>query len=155
MNDAQPWYVANARNLLETRKQGLAPEGPVVVSLVGQSFPHTTLHCRADVPADRLDWRMLVNLDVWVWAGPAATLDWIIATVWRIAQVRPSELLLRFEHADAIHDIDCGTGIHHPEVAHIPAVHQFIWCPINVGGTGLGYRIKDALCGAHRKGQTL
>jgi hypothetical protein len=155
MTESQSWYAANARNLLSTRRQGLAPQGPVVVSLVGQEFEQTALYLRPDVAPDRFDWRMLVNLDVWVWASPAASLDWVIETVWRIAKSRPAELALRFEHGDKTHDIDCGTGIHHPAIADIPAVHEFIWLPINTGGSALGYRILRALTAQHPKGQML
>lgn len=155
MNDQQLWYATNARSLLATRRQGLAPEGNVVVSLVGQEFGETAIYCRPDIAPDKLDWRMLVNLNVWVWASPAAALDWVVETVWRIAKARPAELALRFEHGEHVHDIDCGTGSHHPAVADMPAVHEFLWLPINTGGTALGYRILRTLTNHHPKGQTL
>jgi hypothetical protein len=155
VNNMQPWYASGARSLLETRKQGLTPQGPIVVSLVGQSFPHTTLYCRPDVPAERFDWRMLVNLEVWVWASAAIPMDWITATVWRIANVRPKELALRFEHQDCLHDIDCGSGHHHAAIGNIPASHGFCWLPLNTSGTELGSRIKKALTAQHKLGQFL
>lgn len=155
MNAALPWYATNARSLLETRRQGLAPTGPIVVSLVGQEFEETALYCRPDVPADRFDWRMLVNLDVWVWANASAPLDWMVATVWRIANARPKELILRFEHDGQVHDIDCGSGCHHTSAGEIPAEHTFLWLPVRTSGTELAKRITRALTTQHRKGQVL
>ncbi len=155
MTDSQLWYAANARSLLAARRQGLAPEGPVVVSLVGQSFDQPTLYCQPGTAPERMDWRMLVNLQVWVWASPVAALDWVVETVWRIAKAKPAELALRFEHGDRIHDIDCGTSSHHPAIADIPAVHDFLWLPINTGGSALGYRILRTLTNHHPKGQIL
>lgn len=145
---AKPWYATNARNLLEQRKNNQKPDGPVVVSLVGGDFfdiAATTLYARQDMPTDRLDWRMLVDLDVWLWAGPSAPMDWIVDTAWRIAQGRPRELLVRFETAQQIHDINVGSGTHRPAVAGLPPEHNFLWLPINVGGTSIGYRIRAAL----------
>ena len=150
-----PWYATNARGLLEARKQGRSPPGPVVVSLVGQHFTETALFLRPDMPADRLDWRMLVNLDVWVWASAEVSMQWIVDTTWRIARVRPKELTVRFEHSGHVHDVDCGSGHHLPAVADIAPVHQFQWAPINVGGTALGKRIKQALLAAHPYGEIL
>jgi hypothetical protein len=147
----KPWYATNARNLLETRRQGLIPEGPVNVAMAGGEFGGGALYLRPEMPADRLDWRMLVNLDVWVWANPQASLEWVTDTVWRIAKVRPNSLCLRFEHDGHTHDIDCGTGIHHPKVQDIAAVHEFWWLPINTGGTPIGYRILRALTAEYPK----
>lgn len=155
MIDTQPWYATNARSLLAARREGLTPTGPVVVSLVGQEFGEPALYLRPDVAPERFDWRMLVNLEVWVWASASAPLGWVVDTVWRIAKARPAELALRFEHGGKTHDIDCGSGCHHPAVADIPAVHEFLWLPINTGGTALGYRILRALTNQHPKGQKL
>ena len=144
----KPWYATNARNLLDMRKQGTKPAGPVVVSLIGGNFhdiAETVLHVRQDMPVDRLDWRMLVDLDVWVWAGPDAPIDWIVDTTWRIAQARPRELLVRFETLLEIHDINIGSGTHRPAIASLPPEHGFLWLPINVGGTRIGYRILKSL----------
>ena len=89
---ARPWYATNARDLLEHRRRNLKPVEPVIVSLVGGDFrdvAETVLYARRDMPVDRMDWRMLVDLDVWLWAGTGAAMDWITETAWRIAQARP------------------------------------------------------------------
>ena len=89
---ARPWYATNARDLLEHRRRNLKPVEPVIVSLVGGDFrdvAETVLYARRDMPVDRMDWRMLVDLDVWLWAGTGAAMDWISETAWRIAQARP------------------------------------------------------------------
>jgi hypothetical protein len=145
-----PWYATNARRLLERRQQGDAPAGPVVVSLVGGEYPAYTLHARQDMPQDRMDWRMLVDLQVWVWAGVSAPMDWIVGTVGRIAQARPKELLVRFQHGDVVHDVEVGAGEHRAAVLEFPAVHEFIWLPLNLGGTCLGARIRGALRAKHK-----
>lgn len=142
------WYATNARDLLEHRRRNLKPVEPVIVSLVGGDFrdvAETVLYARRDMPVDRMDWRMLVDLDVWLWAGTGAAMDWITETAWRIAQARPRELLIRFEAGNAIHDINVGSGTHRAPVAGLQPEHQFWWLPINVGGTVLGYRVLKAL----------
>lgn len=151
MISAQPWYAINARSLLETRRQGHMPPEPVVVSLVGKRFTETALYLRPDMPEDRMDWRMLVNLDVWVWAGAQASLDRITTTLWRIAAARPRELVLRFEAGTRVHDINCGSGHHAQAVAGLPPEHGFWWLPMNVGGTEIGARIVRALTAKYPK----
>lgn len=142
----KPWYATGARQLLQNRQDGQMPIEPVVVSLVGGDFDDATaLYARPDMPMDLMDWRMLVNLTVWVWASAKAPLDRIVETTWRIAQARPKDLVLRFDHGDTVHDIDVGSGHHLAAIAGTFPVHQFWWAPINVGGTVLGYRIKKAL----------
>lgn len=140
-----PWYAQNARLLLQNRQHGITPDGPVVVSLVAGEFDLPTLFVHADMPIDRLDWRMLVNLTVWVWASAKAPIERVLETVYRIAIARPKELILRFEHGDEVHDVEVGYGHHLPGVAGFAPVHQFQWAPINVGGTALGRRLKRAL----------
>ncbi len=148
---ARPWFAVNARSLLETRQQGQMPPEPVVVSLVGQQFTETALYVRPDMPVDRMDWRMLVNLEVWVWASAQAPLERITETAWRIAAARPRELVLRFEAGERVHDINCGSGHHAPAVADIPPEHGFWWLPMNVGGTEIGARLLRALVAHHPK----
>jgi len=149
---AQPWYATNARSLLDLRQRGSRPAEPVVVTLVGGDFhdiAQIVLYARQDMPAERLDWRMLVDLEVWLWAGPAAPMGWIAETAWRIAQARPRELLIRWESGSRIHDINLGSGTHRPAAAGLPPEHRFWWLPMNVGGTLIGYRILKALKAAH------
>lgn len=149
-----PWYATNARTLLDARRNGMVPAGPVVVSLVGGEFDQTALYVRPDMPMARMDWRMLVNLDVWVWANAGAALDWVLETTLAIARARPSDLYLRFQDPTGqMHDVAVGRGFHHPQVnppagvdaAPVPALHDFHWCPINVGGSALGNRLQKAL----------
>lgn len=140
----KPWYAINARNLLDVRRQGVKPQGPVVVSLVGGEFTETVLYVKPDMPADAMDWRMLVNLDVWVWAGVGAALDRIVLTAWRVAQARPARLHVRFEHQRAMHEVECGAGWHQGGNGW-PADHGFLWWPLNLGGTDIGRRICTAL----------
>lgn len=151
-----PWYASNARDLLDMRRQGLKPERPVNVSLMGQ-IPDQglTLYVREGMPADRLEWRMLVNLDVIVWADSGIPFDRVMATVWTIAKARPAGLQLCFLHRDAWHLIDCGSGYHLPAVEDVQAVHTFHWQPINVGATAIGYRLKAAMNNTHKPGVNL
>lgn len=151
----RPWYAQNARYLLENRQQGIVPDGPIVVSLVGGEFDQLALFVRPDMPVDRIDWRMLVNLPVWVWVNARAPLQWVLNTVHHIAAARPKELILRFEQGETIHDIDVGYGHHMPPIADICASHYFQWTPINVGGTALGYRLKKALLSKKKYGEIL
>lgn len=149
---ARPWYATNARDLLEARRQGLKPDGPVVVSLVGGDFSGVaaaTINVKPDMPVDRLDWRMLVNLHVWLWANQQAKLEWLLATASRIAHVRPRRLVLRFEAGKQVHDVDIGTGIHIPAVRELPATHDFWWSPINCSDTAVATRLRAALLAVH------
>lgn len=151
----RPWYASSARQLLEDRQQGKTPDGPVIVSLIGGTFPRLTLHIRPDVAPDRFDWRMLVDLPVWIWADASVGLDWILATTSRIAAARPSTLHLRFDAADQTHDVEVGASLHMPAVLDLPAIHQFTWSPINVAATSLGGRLRKALIAQHRPGVIL
>lgn len=151
-----PWYASNARDLLDMRRMGLKPERPVNVSLMGPiPDSNLTLYVREGMPADRLEWRMLVNLDVIVWADSGIPFDRVMATVWTIAKARPAGLQLCFLHRDAWHLIDCGSGYHCPPVEDVQALHTFHWHPINVGATAIGYRLKAAMNKTHKPGVNL
>lgn len=152
--NARPWYPANGRELLEARRKGMVPDGRVVVSLVGGQFGDVaaaTLHARPDMPVERLDWRMLVNLEVWLWAGPGAALGWVLATTSRIAHARPRGLVLRFEEgSQQIHDVDVGTGFHAQAIREIPATHEFVWYPLDLSRTTVAGKLRKALAATHK-----
>ena len=143
-----PRFATNARNLLEARQNGFAPAETVHVTLVGGQFDGTALYVREEMAPASLDWRMLVNLDVQLWAGLAIPLDRVVDCSIALAQAKPKTLFLRFLDSQArIHDLDLGSGHHHggaPEVGINPE-HSFLWFPINTGGTALGYRLLKAL----------
>jgi hypothetical protein len=142
------WFASNARDMLEARRRGFTPDCPVVVTMVGGSFEQPTLYVQSDMPANRLDWSMLVNVDVWVWASFSESVERIAAVVQDIAKAKPRSLFLRFEDRDGhVHDVDCGSGTHRPGLPEhgIPAEHSFIFCPINSAGTKLGSRLRNAL----------
>lgn len=142
----RPYYAMNARQLLEKRKAGTTPAAPVVVSFFEGFYPNQeTLFVADDMPSERMDWRMLVNLSVWVIVDKSVALEKMLETVFRIALAKPKELILRFEQGDKVHDIEVGYGHHLPAIAGIPAVHEFQWAPINVGGTAMGKRLVKAL----------
>lgn len=150
----RPWYATNARDLLATREQGLAPDGRVVVSLVGGQFNDvaaTTLYAHADSPVDRMDWRMLVNLEVWIWAGPSAALEWLLETTSRIAHARPRKLALRFESKGELHDVDVGTGLHTPAVRDLSSLHTFLWLPTDLSDTPISAKLRGALLAKHER----
>ena len=141
----RPWYAINARKLLANRDKGLAPADPVTVSMTEH---YGSLAVTDDMPLDRLDWRMLVNLDVHLIAGPAAALKRVLAVAAGIANARPKSLYLRFQH-DGWHDVEIGTGLHLPAVLDIPATHRFTWLPINCSGTAVGAKLRQALRSQH------
>lgn len=150
----RPAYAINARDLLQTRQQGLKPDAPVFVSLIGQVAETLTLFVHDDMPLDRMDWRMLVNVETIVWADSSVPFDRIAAVLLGIARAQPSELQLCLRHADEWHHIDCGSGTHLPALGDVPALHAFLWQPITLGGS-LGYRLKSALRQSHRPGDPL
>lgn len=148
----KPWYAANARDLLETRRQGLRPDGAVAVSLDGGGFVDgaaTTLYVHDDMRHERLDWRMLVNLDVWLCASQQVALQLVVDTASRIAHVRPADLVLRFQDGEQLHDVRVGTGTHTAAIRDLPAVHSFFWCPLNCSLSPLGERLCWALLAKH------
>lgn len=151
----RPWYAIGARRLLDMRRRGIVPKRSLVVSMIGGDLDDATLYVTADMPLERLDWRMLVNLDVIVWTSAKAELDRIVAVVWHIAQARPKTLYLRFAESDFVHDVYCGTGHHRPAYGEIPAAHEFLWAPVRTVGTEIGRRLMLALTSTHEGWQTL
>lgn len=152
----RPYYAHNARHLLEQRKGGTTPATPVVVSFFEGFYPNNeTLFASEDMPSERMDWTMLVNLSVWVIVDKSIALEKILETVFRIALVKPKELILRFEQGDRVHDVEVGYGHHLPAIADIAAVHEFQWAPINVGGTTIGKRLVKALKLKKKSGEKL
>lgn len=146
------WFPSNGRNLMLQRKRGVLPSGPVNVVLdlrdpdIG--FAGTVLTLRSDDTAERIDWRMLVNLDVWVWADEGQPLDRVVSVVRDIVDVSPRSLYLRFVDPQGnVHDVDCGTGTHRPGAPRlgIPAEHTFLFCPVNSAGSRLGRELCRAL----------
>jgi len=149
----RPFYAANARNLLESRQRGFRPAGPVHVVMDGTLDgyePDPILYLRGDMPLERMDWRMLVDLEVWIWAGPEVPLGRILDASLRIAHAKPSRLALRFDDGKTLHDIDIGSGTHRGPVEDIPAEHSFCWSPIQLGWDMTGKRLCQALRTKHR-----
>lgn len=144
----RPWYARNAQALLQTRQNGARPDGTVVVSLVGGDFSDvaaTTLYVAEDMPLPQMDWRMLADLPVWVWADQSAPLERIVTVTQDIARKRPRELFVRFSTTTEIHDVDCGNGLHRKPVSGVGEEHSFFWLPVNVGGTRIGEKVCAAL----------
>lgn len=150
----RPWYAINARNLLDARRSGYMPQDPVIVSMLTDDAAYTypPIFVKPDMPISRLDWSMLVNLEVWVWANATQPLDRVASLVVSIAKSMPRELVLRFEdNAGIVHDIDVGSGHHHngkSEVGIEPE-HDFFWLPLNLAMSKLGTNLKHALNRAH------
>lgn len=165
-----PWYAVNARDLLETRRQGGLPPGPVVVSAIGGSFGNVaaaTLYVHADMPVDRLDWRMLVNLEALVWGDKSVPLARLLQLLDGIARVRPRRLCLRFdqhwswvspggrEYEAETHDVDIGAGYHVLALRDLPEVHEFYWDPFPLNFTPVEARLCQAARSLHQQGTIL
>jgi len=151
----KPWYAHNARDLLETRRQGMQPEGPVHVAMDGGAFEGTALYLRPDMPLERMDWRMLVNLDVCLRASPNVPLNRVIETASRIAHARPRALRLHFDDGAELHEVDVGFAIHRERVMEFPAIHEFFWYPVDLSWTSVGHEIQKSLKNKHRPLSTL
>lgn len=145
------WYASNARNLLQQRRRGVMPTKQVNVVLdIGHEidFDGHVLVLRADEPTERIDWRMLVNLEVWIWADESQPLQRLLAVVRDIVGVNPRSLFVRFvDPSGHIHDVDCGSGTHTPGAPEhgIPAEHSFLFSPVNSGGSRLGRHLCRAM----------
>jgi hypothetical protein len=142
----QPWYAAGGRQLLETRRAGQMPEGPVSVILAGDSIGGgVALRVHDDTPLERLDWRMLVNLPVWLLATPAVPLERVLRVARDIAAVRPARLTLRFHAGEQRHDVDVGSGRHIAAFDVFPPHHEFTWHPMDLTYTQVGAQLCRAL----------
>jgi hypothetical protein len=138
-------YAGGARDLLELRRRGQVPTGPVVVTMVGDEWDVPTLRLYSDLSTAGLDWRMLVNLEVWLWANASVPLDRILDVAMQIAAVRPKTLFVRFEHAGRVHDVQIGDGFHLSGFDDIPAIHEFHFCISNNTGSKFGASMRRAL----------
>jgi hypothetical protein len=147
---ARPWFAYGAQALLQARQQGLKPDDIVTVAMDGRAHPEPLIRVRPDAPVDRLEWRMLVNVNVELWTDPSVSFDRTAQTAFRIAQVRPRNLTLVFDDGEQRHTIDCGQGWHTPAVADVPAQHWFLWQPITLN-TSTARRIARALKQQHRE----
>ncbi|MBX3610371.1 MAG: hypothetical protein KF871_10805 [Hydrogenophaga sp.] len=142
----RPWYAANARALLESRQQGMRPDGYVTVSMVGGQFDGPTLYVHDDMPLERMDWRMLAGLLVVVEAGAAVSLERLLRVVRDIAEVMPEDLRLHFQTPDGeAHQVEVGCGWHTPAIEDIPAFHAFMWHPFTLRGSPVEHGLRDAL----------
>jgi len=165
------WYAINARQLLDQRKAGVTPEHVVVVSLIDRPYNPFELFVKADMPGERMDWRMLVNLEVWVLADARAALSWVLDTTSRIAHARPKGLTLRFvspwthrfntvddqfDFKDCkTHDVVIGDSMHVAAAPGHPAYHLFTWFPFAAHPTPLANRLVRALRTKHQPFTTL
>lgn len=141
----KPWYAINAQRLLQDRQQGMKPNAPVAVVLTGDTVPAPALYVKDDMPVERLDWRMLVNLDVWLYASPAVPLDRWMRVGRAIAAARPKRLTLRFLVDGHLHDVDFGASMHMDAIADVPAIHEFTWSPLDLSLTPIGARLRAAM----------
>lgn len=164
------WYAVNARDLLETRHQRMKPRGPVIVSTIGGDFGRlagATLYVHDDMPAERLDWRMLADLEAWLWADDGVAVSRVLTLLDGIARARPRRLCLRFdkpwswvspggrEYEQNTHDVDIGTGFHTLAIRELPDVHEFHWDPFPLNWTPIEHRLAAAATTKHPRGTVL
>lgn len=144
--NARPWFAVNARQLLEARTHGMVPESQVNVSLIGQpKSADLTLIVHKDMPVDRLDWRMLVNLNVMVLADTGTPFNRVEAVLKGIAECRPAWLHFALLAGDEYHVVDCGSGWHVPPFEGFKGHHEFFWLPIALSTSPIAKRAKQAL----------
>lgn len=138
------WYAVNARNLLELREHGEKPGHPVSVVIGRAEVPEPALYLHDDMPVERMDWRMLVNLEVWLWAGFSIPLDRIKRVARDVAAAMPSRLVLRFaDQRGFVHDVELAFATHLPGYPEhdIKPVHELTWKPLNLTGTNVAARL--------------
>lgn len=143
-----PRYAYNARNLLSLRQKGKRPDEPIVVSFGdGGGRIVTQLCVPADMQVEKLDWSMLVDLDVWICFDATIPFDRVAQTALCIARARPRTLFVRMDGAEGVtHDVQVGDGFHLPKIDdEIPAVHEFTVCITNNSGTKVGKAIRELL----------
>lgn len=143
----KPWYAVGARQLLEERQRKLMPGGPVAVVLTGNTELGRAIYVKADMPLERLDWRMLVDLQVHLIASAAVPLRSLLRVARDIAGARPKRLTVRFDADGASHDVDVGHGLHQAPIDDIPPIHAFTWTPMDLTLTETGAKLRRALLG--------
>lgn len=141
----KPWYAINAQRLLQDRQRGTVPADPVAVVMTDETVPAPALYVKPDMPVDRLDWRMLVNLEVLLIASPAVPLERWMRVARRIAECRPKRLTLRFLLNGEIHDVDVGHGMHTAAIADVAPIHEFTWAPMDLTLTPAGKGLRSAM----------
>lgn len=113
-------YGASA--LIDLRGNGVVPELPVLVSLVGKlGFSNLTLQAKA---AERYDWRAIAALDVEVFASAAVSFASLLQTLADIAAAVPKHLVLTFVEGPRV---DCG------DMRTLQDFALFDWFPMAIG----------------------
>ncbi|AMM23011.1 hypothetical protein [Variovorax sp. PAMC 28711] len=153
------WFPTNGRALLEQRRKGLMPASAVNVNLDVAArdelcFVGHVLTVAPHMPIERMNWRMLANLAVWIWADDSVPIERLVQVAYDIVAVKPAALFVRFvDPKGFVHDVDCGSGIHEPGYPEhgIEPDHDFIFCTLNLAGTRLGFEVSRALRRAQPK----
>jgi hypothetical protein len=130
----------NSKGLIELREQGLAPELPVLISLIGKlDFDNVTLYAK---PSESYDWQPIAALDVEVFAAVSVPFPELLRTLAEIAASVPRHMVLTFAEGPRV---DCG------EMRVLQDFALFDWFPMSIGpcaypqGTILARKLLDAL----------
>ena len=113
-----------ASYLVDLRANGLVPELPVIVSLVGGlRFTNLTLQAK---PSERYGWRAIGALEVEVFASTKVPFGELLRTLADIASAVPRRMVLTFVEGPRV---ECG------EMRVLQDFALFDWFPIAIGPT--------------------
>jgi hypothetical protein len=118
----------NGANLLRMRRNGMRPDGLVLVSLVGSlGYCNYTLHCDTGTTCD---WSMLADLEVELVASTRVLLCDVLRALAEIAAAVPASISLYYLEGARV---DCGRSRFIPESINRNAGRMlFDWWPLQV-----------------------
>jgi hypothetical protein len=121
------------------------------VSLIGGEFREAanTLYLREDMPLERMDWRMLVDVEVHLWANRATPLAQGAAGPRRHRARGPRPVPALRQPGGTVHDIDIGDGLPHAPRPRHPRGAPLHLVPNEQRRQQVGAKLRRALLAQH------
>ncbi len=121
-------YPRNGEDLLRLRREGMRPDGVVLVSMVG-SLPYANYTLYAD-GATPLNWSMLAGLDVDLIVSRSIPFRLVLRALAGLADACPTRITLSFTDGPCV---ECGQSRYAPMSIQPPTGRMmFDWCPLAV-----------------------
>lgn len=134
-------YPRNGEDLLRLRREGMRPDGVVLVSMVG-SLPHAnyTLYADATTPCD---WSMLAGLDVDLIVSRSIPFRLVLRALAALADACPAQMAISYIEGPCV---DCGQARYVPlSVQPLAGRMMFDWYPLAVGRDAQGIALERSL----------
>ena len=142
-------YAINAMNLLGMQRHGMQPEGPVMVEMGRDARTKAPRSTSSPTLTERMDWRMLVNLQVAVEPRSSDSLDRLLRAVRDIAASRQLTCCCALLNTGSI---EVGSGYAPPGRAE-PFLPTFVYLvPISLTGSAVGAGLRRCVSQAGSTG---